>query len=61
MESAELNLNAQDLKNFDSSSSLYDLLVKYPQEVIPIMDFVVYDVLKSKYPDASQALKRIQV
>jgi len=59
-ETNELNLDTQHVKGFEHSKSLYDLLVKYPQEVVPIMDFVVYEYMKSKYPDFP-ANRRIQV
>jgi len=53
-------LDTQHLREYAPARSLFDLLVKYPQEVVPIMDFVVYDYMKTKYPDFSSH-QRIQV
>ena len=55
-----MNLDTQHLREYAPARSLFDLLVKYPQEVVPIMDFVVYDYMKTKYPDFSSH-QRIQV
>ena len=44
-----LNVDCRDLKSF--SDELYRLLVRYPQEVVPIFDVEVNEIFRAQFPD----------
>ncbi len=44
-----LNLNCSHLCNFGAANILYQQLVEFPQEVIPILDLVVNDIINAEY------------
>lgn len=50
LEKPFLNLNCRHLETFDPE--LYQQLLKYPQEVIPTLDFAVNEMFFEKYPAA---------
>lgn len=58
LEEPFLNLNCIHLKRF--SQELYDRLVQYPQEVIPIFDVAVNELFRLIFPD-TQLPHQIQV
>ncbi|KAL6624089.1 MCM-domain-containing protein [Neocallimastix sp. 'constans'] len=46
-----LNLNCQNLKSYKKSLPLYHQLIRYPQEIIPIMDHVLTEKLAENSED----------
>ncbi|KAJ2071943.1 MCM DNA helicase complex subunit [Coemansia sp. S155-1] len=48
----QLNLDAQNLKAYPLSQSLYRQLVNYPEEVVPIMDYVLTELYLEQFPSA---------
>lgn len=44
-----LNLDAQHLKSYEPSKKLYYQLLKYPQEIIPLMDHTLNETLFSLF------------
>eukprot|EP00833_Pecoramyces_ruminatium_P000659 jgi/Orpsp1_1/1174691/evm.model.c7180000050994.2 len=46
-----LNLNCQNLKSYKKSIPLYHQLIRYPQEIIPIMDHVLTEKLAESSED----------
>lgn len=54
-ESYILNVDMLNLKSFQSTKSLYHQLLKFPQEIIPIMDIVVNEYYYERYPDVDPA------
>jgi len=46
-----LNLNCQNLKSYKKSLPLYHQLIRYPQEIIPIMDHVLTEKLAENSDD----------
>ena len=44
-----LNLNCSHLCDFPAARVLYQQLVEFPQEVIPILDLVVNDIMNAEY------------
>ena len=51
-EGNDLNVDCQHISRF--SPSLYMQLVRFPQEIIPIFDLVIHDVLRELYPPARE-------
>lgn len=47
-----MNINIENIKNYDVN--LYDQLLNYPQEVIPIMDLVVHHCYTALFPDSEE-------
>jgi DNA replication licensing factor MCM4 len=56
-----INIDCQNMEKFPSTKRLYDQLVKYPQEIIPIMDLVVYEEFTRIFGKDSLGQQRIQV
>ena len=56
-----LNIDCQDLYCFEPTRKLYVQLIRYPQEMIPIMDLVVDQVFKRQFGERSLRDHRIQV
>ena len=56
-----LNIDCQDLFCFEPTRKLYLQLIRYPQEMIPIMDLVVDQVFKRQFGEGSLHDHRIQV
>jgi DNA replication licensing factor MCM4 len=56
-----MNLDCAKVKSYQPTERLYYQLVRYPQEVIPLMDHVLTDIFIEKFPDSgldeSQSLK----
>lgn len=52
-ESHHMNLDTAYLRNYKPTKTLYNLLLAYPQEVIPIMDLVVNATFDEMYPKVS--------
>ncbi|KAJ2740641.1 MCM DNA helicase complex subunit, partial [Coemansia sp. BCRC 34301] len=48
----QLNLDAQNLKAYPLAQSLYRQLVNYPEEVVPIMDYVLTELYLEQFPGA---------
>ncbi|KAI8321930.1 MCM-domain-containing protein [Martensiomyces pterosporus] len=48
----QLNLDAQNLRAYLPAQSLYRQLVNYPEEVVPIMDYVLTELYMEQFPDA---------
>lgn len=46
-----LNLDCENLKCYEPAVKLYNLLIRYPQEVIPIMDCAAEAFLQDMRPD----------
>ena len=56
-----INIDAQNLFEFLISRPLYRQLIDYPQEIIPIMDLVVYEEFTRIFGKDSLGGQRIQV
>jgi len=56
-----LNLDCELLRRSPSTVTLYQHLLLYPQEIIPIMDMVINDVFEEKFPEVAVAPQGIQV
>ncbi|KAJ2726445.1 MCM DNA helicase complex subunit [Coemansia sp. Benny D115] len=52
----QLNLDAQNLLAYPPSQHLYRQLVNYPEEVVPIMDYVLAELFLEQYPQADMDL-----
>jgi DNA replication licensing factor MCM4 len=56
-----LNLDCAKIKQYTPTTRLFHQLLRYPQEVIPLMDHVLTDIFLEKFPDSgldeSQSLK----
>ncbi|KAJ2232955.1 MCM DNA helicase complex subunit [Coemansia sp. RSA 485] len=52
----QLNLDAQNLLAYAPAQRLYKQLVNYPEEVIPIMDYVLTELFMEQFPDADAGL-----
>ncbi|KAJ1966206.1 MCM DNA helicase complex subunit [Dipsacomyces acuminosporus] len=52
----QLNLDAQNLRAYPPAQSLYKQLVNYPEEVVPIMDYVLTELYMEQFPDADADL-----
>ncbi|KAJ2889770.1 MCM DNA helicase complex subunit, partial [Coemansia aciculifera] len=48
----QLNLDAQNLRAYPPAQGLYRQLVNYPEEVVPIMDYVLTELYLEQYPEA---------
>jgi DNA replication licensing factor MCM4 len=46
-----LNLDCAKLKAFEPSMKLYYQLVRYPQEVIPLMDHALTEIFLDRFED----------
>ncbi|KAJ2841556.1 MCM DNA helicase complex subunit, partial [Coemansia brasiliensis] len=56
----QLNVDAQNLRAFAPSQRLYRLVVDYPQEVLPIMDYVLTEQYLEQFPDANLELAQAE-
>ncbi|KAJ2693117.1 MCM DNA helicase complex subunit [Coemansia sp. IMI 209128] len=57
----QLNLDAQNIKAYPQSQGLYRQLVHYPEEVVPIMDYVLTELYLEQYPGADVDLAQSDV
>ena len=48
----EMNLDCTNLKSFEPSRKLYHQLVRYPQEIIPLLDHTLTEIVLDKFPDS---------
>ena len=48
-----MNLDCQKLKDYEHSTKLYHQLVKYPQEVIPLMDHVLTEIFVERFQETT--------
>ena len=46
---------------YRGTHKLYDQLVKYPQEVIPLMDHTIKVYYQELYPDPDEAVDQIKI
>ncbi|KAI9596769.1 MCM2/3/5 family-domain-containing protein [Syncephalis fuscata] len=51
-ESVNLNLDCANLAAYSPAEKLYHQLLKYPQEIIPMMDYVLCEVYAQQFPNA---------
>jgi DNA replication licensing factor MCM4 len=56
-----LNLDCENLKCFEPAVKLYNLLIRYPQEVIPIMDCAAEAFCQEMYPERDMPDMAIKV
>jgi len=56
-QSFNINIDTADLRVFDND--LYNKLLMFPQEMIPIFDLIINDIFETNWP--GEATKRIQV
>ncbi|KAJ2203459.1 MCM DNA helicase complex subunit, partial [Coemansia sp. RSA 353] len=49
----QLNIDAQNLLAYAPAHNLYRQVANYPQEVLPIMDYVLAEMYLEQHPDAS--------
>ncbi|KAJ1731757.1 MCM DNA helicase complex subunit [Coemansia sp. Benny D160-2] len=52
----QLNLDAQNIRAYPGAQKLYRQLVNYPEEVVPIMDYVLTELYMEQFPDADVEL-----
>ncbi|KAJ2659387.1 MCM DNA helicase complex subunit [Coemansia sp. RSA 1200] len=52
----QLNLDAQNIRAYAGAQKLYRQLVNYPEEVVPIMDYVLTELYMEQFPDADVEL-----
>eukprot|EP00948_MAST-09A_sp_MAST-9A-sp1_P001448 g1448.t1 len=63
-QSTSLHIDCAHLRAFPETRELYNQLVKYPQEIIPLMDWAVFQIYKELFGEEDplvQSTKRIQV
>ena len=48
----EMNLDCSNLKAYAPSSKLYHQLVRYPQEIIPLLDHTLTEIFLEKFPES---------
>lgn len=51
IQSYNLNLDCSNLKAYEPSRKLYFQMLRFPQEIIPIADFVLRDVFQDMFPE----------
>ncbi|KAI8138048.1 MCM2/3/5 family-domain-containing protein [Fennellomyces sp. T-0311] len=56
-----VNLDCRNLMAYRGTHKLYDQLVKYPQEVIPLMDHTIKAYYQELYPDPDEAVDQIKI
>ncbi len=56
-----INIDCQKLYEFPRTRQLYQQLVRYPQEIIPVMDLVVHRTFCVLFGEDSLNERRIQV
>jgi DNA replication licensing factor MCM4 len=49
----EMNLDCTNLKAYEPSRKLYQQLIRYPQEIIPLLDHTLTELILDKFPDSS--------
>ena len=47
-----LNLDCEKLKSYQSARRLYHQLIRYPQEIIPLMDHCLNEIFLERFEDA---------
>ena len=47
-----LNLDCTKLKNYEPTKRLYNQLIRYPQEIIPLLDHTLSEIFMEKFEDA---------
>ncbi|KAI9502304.1 MCM DNA helicase complex subunit [Coemansia spiralis] len=52
----QLNLDAQNICAYPPAANLYKQLANYPEEVVPIMDYVLTELYMEQFPDADVEL-----
>ncbi|KAJ1661800.1 MCM DNA helicase complex subunit [Coemansia sp. RSA 1813] len=52
----QLNIDAQNICAYPQSHKLYKQLANYPEEVVPIMDYVLTELYMEQFPDADAEL-----
>ncbi len=45
----EMNLDCTNLKAYEPSRKLYQQLIRYPQEIIPLLDHTLTELVLDKY------------
>ena len=50
-----------NIKSFRESEKLYYQLIKYPQEIIPLMDHVLTEIFQDMFPDLDENFPGIKV
>ncbi|KAI7869037.1 MCM2/3/5 family-domain-containing protein [Spinellus fusiger] len=55
-----INLDCNNLRAFSGTKVLYEQLVKYPQEIIPLMDHIVTCVYFELFPDAEDCKLKVR-
>ncbi|KAI9498256.1 MCM2/3/5 family-domain-containing protein [Zychaea mexicana] len=59
--SDSINLDCRNLLAYRGTHKLYDQLVKYPQEVIPLMDHTIKAYYLELYPDTDETVEQIKI
>ncbi|PIA13684.1 MCM-domain-containing protein [Coemansia reversa NRRL 1564] len=52
----QLNVDAQNISAYPPAQGLYKQLVNYPQEVVPLLDYVLAGLYMEQHPDADMDL-----
>ena len=50
-----MNLDCMNLASYEPSVRLYHQLVRYPQEIVPLMDHVLTDIFLERFEDTVMA------
>lgn len=48
-----LNLDCVKLRSYEPSKRLFEQLIRYPQEIIPLMDHVLTDLFIERFDDGT--------
>ncbi|KAJ2400518.1 MCM DNA helicase complex subunit [Coemansia sp. RSA 2559] len=57
----QLNIDAQNICAYPQAHKLYKQLANYPEEVVPIMDYVLTELYMEQFPDAELAHADLKV
>jgi DNA replication licensing factor MCM4 len=49
----EMDLDCTNLKSYAPSRKLYYQLLRYPQEIIPLLDHTLTEIVLEKFPEAT--------
>lgn len=56
-----MNLDCSNLRSYQPARKLYLQLIRFPQEIVPVMDFTITDIYLATFGDADLSNKGILV
>ncbi len=56
-----MNLDCAKLKSYPNSEKLFYQLIRYPQEIIPLMDHVLTDIFNERFEGALNDGKSMRI